>query len=92
MRFSMAVMRMTRELGRDLDLAWQSCGAHGCSIGVRPALLGSLHYRVFPPRVTGVQLVPLWNIAGPHTGKLKPGPSRGPVFYCVIVARERLRN
>ena len=41
----------------------------------------SLQCWMFPPRVTGVQHVPLWNIAGPHTGKLKPGPSRGPVFY-----------
>jgi len=46
---------------------------------------------MFPPRVTGVQLVPLWNIAGPHTGKLKPGPSRGPVFYVAgSVATARL--
>ena len=35
----------------------------------------------FLPESLGVQHVPLWNIAGPHTGKLKPGPSRGPVFY-----------
>jgi hypothetical protein len=41
---------------------------------------------MFPPRVTGVQHVPLWKIAGPHTGKLKPGPSRGPVFYRVLLS------
>ena len=35
----------------------------------------------FLPESVGVQLVPLWNIAGPHTGKLKPGPLQGPVFY-----------
>jgi hypothetical protein len=36
---------------------------------------------MYPPRTAGAQHVPLWKIAGPHTGKLKPGPSRGPVFY-----------
>jgi hypothetical protein len=40
---------------------------------------------MFPPRVTGVQHVPLWNIAGPHAGELKPGPSRGPVFYWALL-------
>ena len=27
------------------------------------------------------QHVPLWKIAGPHAGKLKPGPAWGPVFF-----------
>src|ERR1039457_1419803 len=53
-------------------VAGAACGSHSCR---------SLLHRMFPPRVTGVQHVPLWKIAGPHTGKLKPGPSRGPVFY-----------
>ena len=51
-------------------------------VGGRPAsdTHALLLHRMFPPKVTGVQLVPLWKIAGSHTGKLQPGPSRGPVF------------
>jgi hypothetical protein len=35
---------------------------------------------MYPPRLTGAQLVPLWKIAGPHTGKLKTGPLKGPGY------------
>jgi hypothetical protein len=43
-------------------------------------IVSVLMLRMYPPRVTGAQHVPLWKIAGPHTGRLKPGPS-GPGFY-----------
>jgi hypothetical protein len=43
-------------------------------------IAGSLQCWMFPPRVIGVQHVPLWNIAGPHTGNLRPGPFGDPVF------------
>jgi hypothetical protein len=80
-------------IGRRIAIQHSSHAAHG----VAEAACGShnsnlLLHRMFPPRVTGVQLVPLWNIAGPHTGKLKPGPSRGPVFSWLLVARYRLGN
>jgi len=77
----MAVMRVIRE----------SAGELRFSIAVmrRTALLEQRAARIiitrcctgcFLPESNGVQHVPLWNVAGPHTGKLKPGPSRGPVF------------
>jgi hypothetical protein len=45
---------------------------------------------MFPPRVIGVQHVPLWNIAGPHTGNLRPGPFGDPVFsWPVVIANLR---
>src|ERR1017187_6322490 len=59
------------------DVAGAACGSHNC---------GSLLHPMVPPTVTGGEHVPLWKIAGPHTGKLKPGPSRGPVFYRALLS------
>src|SRR5471030_3198841 len=65
LRFSIAVMRRTALLERRAARIIITRCCTGC----------------FLPESNGVQHVPLWNVAGPHTGKLKPGPSRGPVFY-----------
>jgi hypothetical protein len=81
----MAVMRMVRELASELRI--------GMAVMRRLALPQAAALRIvsfadapeYPPRITGAQHVPLWKIAGPHTGKLKPGPSRGPVFYRALL-------
>jgi hypothetical protein len=57
----------------------QRAGSHN------PELL--LHRKDILPEIAGAQYVPLWNIVGPHAGRPKPGPSRGPVFLCALFWR-----
>src|ERR1019366_5868493 len=80
----MAIMRVTCELAGELRF--------NMAVMRRTALLEQRAARIvaarcctgcFLPESPVCSMFPLWKIAGPHTGKLKPGPSRGPVFYLV---------
>ena len=81
MRFSMTVMRMNRELGRDLDSAWQSCGAHGCSMGMRPAYF---EFAALPDVSSQshrrAACSPLEYCRSPHR-QTETGPLAGPGFF-----------
>ena len=86
-RFGMAVMRIIRECGQRIAIRHGSHAALGVAgaRGVPRIVKLCCCTGCFLPESPVQQHVPLWKIAGPHTGKLKPGPSRGPVFYWAVL-------
>ena len=61
---------------------WQTCGARRCRTRCRPHTSSQLKHWMYPPRLNRCAACsPLEDVAGPHAGTLKPGPSRGPVFF-----------
>jgi hypothetical protein len=73
---------LPHQVGEEIKFGMPDMRSHAllqCAVSLTPELL--LQRMVILPEVAGAQLVPLWNIVGPHAGKPKPGPARGPVFY-----------
>jgi hypothetical protein len=70
---------MPRNTGSDSGMTDMRSRAlpHGLSALIVGVLL---HWIEILPEIAGAQHVPLWNIVGPHAGKLNRAP-RGPGFF-----------